>query len=272
MRYLPVCRETKKQNIEFLMKGKIEFKGIVKHVYKTMGTAIADYSMVKDGDRVLIAVSGGFDSLVMLKLFQMRQARIPIDFEIAACFVDTNFIKIDKKTLKKYVESLGIEYIVKELKLKKKEISCFWCSWSRRKILFETARAGGFNKIALGHNLDDIIETTLLNLFFNGEISTMKPKVELFRGKVTVIRPLCYLEKAKITEVTPNFSFPDTQYDCPYGGNSARSKVREVIKNLEADYPDIKKNIFGAMGRIRKDYLLEAKPREKHSKRELMAD
>lgn len=251
------------------LKEKIEFKGTVKCVYKTMGTAIADYGMVKDGDRVLIAVSGGFDSLVLLKLFEMRKKRIPIDFEIAACFVDTNFIKIDKDALRNYVESLGMEYIVKELSLKKKEINCFWCSWSRRKILFETAKKGNFNKVALGHNLDDIIETTLLNLFFNGEISTMKPRVELFGGRLTVIRPLCYLEKAKITESTPSFSFPNTQYDCPYGGNSARKKVREVIKNLETEYPDIKKNIFGALGRIRKDYLLDAKPREKHSKREL---
>lgn len=253
-------------------KEKIEFKGLVKHVYKTMGAAIADYGMVKDGDKVLIAVSGGFDSLLLLKLFQMRQARIPIDFEIAVCFVDTNFIKIDKNALKCYVKSLGIEYIVKKLSLKKKEINCFWCSWSRRKVLFETARAGGFNKVALGHNLDDIIETTLLNLFFNGEISTMKPRSELFHGKLTIIRPLCYLEKAKIIEVTQKFSFPDTQYDCPYGGNSARKRVREIIKNLEADHPDIKKNIFGALGRIRKDYLLEAKPRDKHSKRELMPE
>ncbi|MFA5271153.1 MAG: ATP-binding protein [Candidatus Omnitrophota bacterium] len=252
-----------------LVDKKAEFKGLVKYAYKTMGTAIADYGMLKDGDRVLIGVSGGSDSLLLLKLFQMRQARIPIDFEIAVCFVDTNFIKINKAALKRYVKFLGIEYIVKELKLKKSEINCFWCSWSRRKIIFEAARAGGFNKVALGHNLDDIIETTLMNLFFNGEVSTMKPKVELFHGKLTVIRPLCYLEKTKIIEAVSRFSFPDTQYDCPYGGNSARKKVREVIKNLEADYPDIKKSIFGALGRIRKDYLLDAKPREKHSKREL---
>jgi len=255
-----------------MLTEKVTLKGIIRHVYKTMGQACADYGMVKDGDRVLIGVSGGLDSLLLLKLFQMRQARIPIDFEIAAFFVDTNFIKIDKSALKSYVKSLGIEYITEGLKLKKSEINCFWCSWSRRKIIFEAARANGFNKVALGHNLDDIIETTLMNLFFNGEVSTMKPKVELFHGKLTIIRPLCYLEKAKIIEAVSRFSFPDTQYDCPYGGNSARKKVREVITNLEADYPDIKKNIFGALGRIRKDYLLEAKPREKHSKRELMPE
>jgi tRNA 2-thiocytidine biosynthesis protein TtcA len=248
---------------------KIELKGIIRHVYKTMGRAAADFGMVKDGDRVLIAVSGGLDSLLLLKLFKERKARIPIDFEIAACFVDTNFIKIDKKALKSYVESLGIEYIEKELTIKKEEINCFWCSWSRRKILFETARDGNFNKVALGHNLDDIAETTLINLFFNGEISTMKPKVELFGGRLTVIRPLCYLEKKKITEAAAGFSFPDTQYDCPYGKRSERRAVKEIIEKLETAHPDIKKNIFGALGRIRKDYLLDAKPREKHSKREL---
>ncbi len=248
---------------------RIELKGIVRHAYKTIGRACADFSMIKDGDRILIGVSGGLDSLMLLKLFKERQARIPIDFEIAACFVDTNFIKINKKALKKYVESLGIEYIEKELKIKKNEINCFWCSWSRRRLLFETARDRNFNKVAFGHNLDDIIETTLLNLFFNGEISTMKPKIELFGGRLTVIRPLAYLEKKKIAEASGLFSFPNTQYDCPYGKKSERKTVREIIGSLAAEHPDVKKNIFGALGRIRKDYLLDAKPREKHYKREL---
>lgn len=237
-------------------EAKVDFRGIVKYVYKQMGRAIGVYKMVAEGDKVLIGVSGGLDSLALLTLFKMRQARIPIDFEIMACFVNTDFIKVDREQLLDYFNSLGVKFVVKELKIDKDQVNCFWCSWNRRKILFEAARDYGCNKVALGHNLDDIAETTLLNLFFNGEISTMKPKVELFEGKLTIIRPLCYLEKKKITYFSSKLSLSPMQYACAYGKDSRRAVVKDIIKGLEKDHPDVKKNIFGALGRIRKDYLL----------------
>lgn len=239
-----------------IIQEKIDFQGTVKSTYKQMGKAIADYSMLSDGDKVLIGLSGGMDSLSLLTLFKMRQERIPIDFEIMACFVDTNFIKTEKEKLADYCNLLGIKFIIKELKLDRDAVNCFWCSWNRRKILFDTARDYGYNKVALGHNLDDIAETTLLNLFFNGEISTMKPKVELFEGKLTIIRPLCYLDKRKITYLFSKLSLPPMQYECFYGKNSKRAIVKDIVKKLEIDYPFVKKNIFGALGRIRKEYLL----------------
>lgn len=235
---------------------KRESSGIVRYAYKTMGKAIADYGMLADGDRVLIAVSGGSDSLSLLKLFQMRKARIPIDFEIVACFVDTNFIKIDKSVLFDYFNSNGIRYITKELLLDESEVNCFWCSWNRRKLLFEAASEYKCNKLALGHNFDDINETILMNMFFNGEITAMPPKVELFKGEITIIRPLCYLEKEKIEVLAKQLDFPNTQYNCPHGDISQRKAVREVIERLYQNYPFIKKNIFKSLRRIRMDYLV----------------
>ncbi|MEI8348805.1 MAG: ATP-binding protein [Candidatus Omnitrophota bacterium] len=240
----------------FTVTEKIELKGTIKGIYKTMGRAIADYGMVCSGDRVLVGVSGGVDSLSLLQLFKMRQERIPIDFEIVACLVNTNFIKVNQEALADYCRALEIDFVVKELSLDADEVNCFWCSWNRRKILFEVARDLRCNKVALGHNLDDIVETTLLNLFFLGEISSMKPKVELFEGKVTIIRPLCYLEKTKIKDFASRFSFPVTQYECAYGKDSRRAAMRELIGRLESEYPFVKKNIFGALGRVKKDYLL----------------
>lgn len=240
-------------------KEKTELRGIVRYVYKTMGHAIADYHMLTDKDRLLIAVSGGMDSLSLLKLFQMRQARIPIDFEILACFIDTDFIKVDKQLLLDYFDACAIPYVVKRLTLGEGEVNCFWCSWNRRKLLFETAREHNCNKISFGHNLDDIIETTLMNLLFNGEISTMKPKVELFGGQITVIRPLCYLEKRLISRFASQFSFPDTQYECVYGKDSGRAAVQDLIKNLQKHCRGVKKNIFYSLTRIRQEYLLSNK-------------
>ncbi|MCK9614765.1 MAG: tRNA 2-thiocytidine(32) synthetase TtcA [Candidatus Omnitrophica bacterium] len=239
-----------------ILTERVELIGITRYVYKTMGRAISDYGMLEDKDRVLVAVSGGLDSLSLLKLFIMRKARIPIDFEIVACFVDTNFIEVDKDILMNYFNLNGIEYVTKEMSIVKDEINCFWCSWNRRKALFEAARENKCNKLALGHNLDDINETTLMNMFFNGEITTMPPKVELFDGALTVIRPLCYIEKEKIEEFSKQFDFPDTQYKCPYGQDSQRQAVKEIIEKLHEKHPFVKKNIFCSLKRIRKDYLV----------------
>ncbi|MBU1121840.1 MAG: tRNA 2-thiocytidine(32) synthetase TtcA [Candidatus Omnitrophica bacterium] len=231
-------------------------KGRIRDVYKQMGKAIADYGMLADGDRILIGVSGGVDSLVLLKLFQMRQARIPIKFDIIACFIDTNFIKIKKRALAEYVKSCGVDYVVKKLVIDKDDVNCFWCSWNRRKLLFQTAKKYNCNKIALGHNLDDTAETMLMNLFYLGEISTMSPKVNLFKGQITMIRPLCYLDKHLISEVASNFSFPDTQYQCCYGKDSRRQFIKELITKVETNIPFVKKNIVSSLKRIKEEYLV----------------
>lgn len=239
-----------------MKKERIPLKGRVRIVYKQMGKAIADYDMLADGDKILIGVSGGVDSLMLLKLFQMRQSKIPIKFDIIACFIDTNFINIKKRALFDYFKSCNVDYVVKKLVIDKDDINCFWCSWNRRKLLFKTARKHHCNKIALGHNLDDTAETMLLNLFHLGEISTMSPKVSLFNGEITVIRPLCYLYKRMIDGAAEDFSFPPTQYQCRYGKDSRRQWVKDIITKVEEEIPFVKKNIVRSLKRIKEDYLV----------------
>ena len=239
-----------------LKQEKIPLKGIVKQAYKGMGRAISDYDMLRDGDRILVSVSGGADSLSLLKLFQMRKERVPIDFEIIGCFVNTSFIKIDKGVLIDHFQSCGIEYAVEKLDLDDQGMNCFWCSWNRRKVLFNTARKLNCNKIALGHNLDDIIETTLMNLFFRGEIGTAPPALDLFGGEIKIIRPLCYLEKKDIFDFASQLNLPVTHYECDYGKDSKRELMKTMIKELAKQSPFIKKNIFRALGRIKQGYLV----------------
>ena len=235
---------------------KIDLKGIIKYCYKAMGKAIADYSMLNEGDRILVAVSGGKDSLSLLKLFQMRKARIPIDFEIIACFVDTSFIHLDRDVLADYFKSCNLGYVVKDLMLDEDQVSCFWCSWNRRKILFETARELNCNKLALGHNMDDIVETILMNLFFHGEIGSSPPALDIFDGQIKIIRPLCYIQKEEILKLAAEFSFPDTHYECHHSQDSSREYVKKLIQDLEKEYPFVKKNIFRALRKVKQDYLL----------------
>ena len=237
-------------------KDKVSLKGIIRQVYKGMGRAIVDYGMISDGDRILVGISGGIGSFLLLKLFQMRKERVPIDFDIIACFVDKNFINADKNILIEYFKSCGVEYVLGELAFDKDAVNSFWCSCQGRKILFKTARDNNCNKIALGHNLNDIIETTLLNLFFGGEISTMKPKIELFGGEIWIIRPLCYIEKENILSCASKFSFPSTHHKYSCDRNPKRQILKDIVKRLENDCPFVKKNVFRALGRVKKDYLL----------------
>ena len=235
---------------------KARLRGIVKYAYKKMGKAIIDYDMLSGDDKVLVAVSGGLDSLSLLRLFMMRSKRVPINFEFKACFVSTNFIKVDENILIGYFEQNSIPFVIKRLELDDRDMNCFWCSWNRRKVLFETAKETGCNKIALGHHLDDIDETILMNLFFFSEISAMKPKVNLFDGALDIIRPLCYLTKENLQHFASELGLPFTNYQCNYGKDSRRKLVKEVLGRVEQNCPAVKKNIFSALKKIKKEYLL----------------
>ena len=188
----------------YLPGEKVSVSGHIKTVYKLMGRALADHKMLNDGDHVMVAVSGGIDSLSLLKLFLIRQTHLKIRFKITAVFVDMDFVQFDKDTLIKYFQDEGVDYIIKPLSFTGQEMSCFWCSWNRRKILFETAGAIKANKIAFGHHLDDIAETILMNMFYRGEVSTAPANLEMFKGELRIIRPMCYIEKKILREFAPN--------------------------------------------------------------------
>ncbi len=122
--------------------------------------------------------------------------------------------------------------------------------------MFETAVRFGCTKVALGHHQDDIVETMLLNLFFNGEISAMSPKQELFKGKIVIIRPLCYVEEKLIVKFAKTALFPHHKCACPNSLTSNRTKITNILSDMEKTCPDVKKNIFRSLKRIKKDYLL----------------
>ena len=238
------------------VKDAVRMRGIIRYVYKKMGKAILEYGMLSPGDKILIGVSGGVDSLSLLKLFMMRKQRVPVQFDFIACFVSSNFIKVDEDILLEYFRNNRIPFVRKQLLLDDSDMNCFWCSWNRRKVLFEAATEYGCNKIALGHHLDDIAATILMNLFFFGEVSAMKPKINLFEGRLSVIRPLCYVGKEDIHTFASKLNLPFTSYECMYGKDSRRALIKSVIQAVEKNCPHVKKNIFAALQNIRKEYLV----------------
>jgi len=235
-------------------------QGTEYYISKRMGRAIIDYNMLSDGDKVAVAVSGGKDSLTLLRVLNDRRTFVPIKYDLMAVHVDSGYPKSCSKQLEKHFKQIGVKYHIEKIdvmkKTKPKDINCFWCSWNRRKAIFETAARYGFNKVALGHHMDDIIQTILLNLFFQGEISAMSPKQELFKGKITLIRPLAYVEEDLIKRFMKAANFKTFDCICPNYHTSSRTKIARIIADLKKTCPDIKKNIFRSIKRIKKDYLL----------------
>jgi len=164
------------------------------------------------------------------------------------------------KLLAEYFKSQKINYHIEKVDILKgktrKDISCFWCSWNRRKALFQVANRFGCTKVALGHHKDDIIETILMNLFFHGEISAMAPKQELFKGKIVLIRPLAYVEEDMIRRFAKEAGFPHEKCACPNSLTSNRTRIANIIRELVRVCPDVKTNIFRSVKRIKQDYLL----------------
>ncbi len=234
-------------------------EGTELYISKRVGKALTDYKMLSDGDKIAVAVSGGKDSLTLLRILNSRKRFVPIKYDLLAVHIDMGYPKSHAKILEKYFKEIGINYRIEKsnalTNTKKKDITCFWCSWNRRKALFETAHQLGYKKVALGHHLDDIIETTLLNLFFNGEISSMAPKQELFSGAITIIRPLVYVEEDILRRFAKEEGLLSKTCSCPNSFTSNRRRMEAIIKDIKKVCPDVKKNIFRSLKLIKKDYL-----------------
>lgn len=230
------------------------------YISTRIGRAIQDYKLVEDGDRILVAVSGGKDSLVLLKLLAERRRWAPVRYDLIAIHVESDYHcggKSIKKSLKKLCEDITIKYVFEKIRIvdSDRDVDCFWCSWNRRKALFLAADRLGCNKIALGHHKDDIIETLLLNLFFQGEFSGMNPRQELFKGKLTIVRPLCYVEEKFTRRYAKELKLPVTVCTCPHADTSKRRMMKTLIAKLEKECPFVKTNLFRSMGRVNAEYL-----------------
>jgi tRNA 2-thiocytidine biosynthesis protein TtcA len=236
------------------------FQGTEFYISKRVGRAIMDYKMIAEGDKIAVAVSGGKDSLTLLRVLNDRKAFVPIKYELVAMHIDLGYPRSYAKPLEKYFKKIGVSYHIEKVdtlkKTRRKDINCFWCSWNRRKALFESANRLRCSKVALGHHKDDIVETILLNLFFQGEISAMSPKQELFKGKIVLIRPLAYVEENMIKRFAREEKIPHDSCRCPNSVTSNRTRMGSIIAELKKVCPEVKTNIFKSVKRIKKDYLL----------------
>lgn len=232
-------------------------------VNKRVGQAMYDYSMLSDRDQVLVAVSGGIDSLVLLWLLQFWRKKAPIQYDLHPVHIDMGIWNkemagpnpVDAVAMQ--VQKIGLSlYIQKSLPLTENNRTCFSCSKLRRKQLFDLASGLKCNKIAFGHHKDDLLETLFLNMFYSGNISTMVPKQELFEGRLSVIRPLAYLEKQEVEDIAQDVGITAVNNLCPLAGDTRREQVQKMLLNIYDQIPGAKASLFASMKNVREGYML----------------
>lgn len=227
-----------------------------------MGRAIHQKAMIRDGDHVLVAVSGGKDSLSLLRLLSERLKRVPIDYSITAVHVDPGFGAGSGDTLEEYFKENGFSYRIvysdigpRAHSIENRENPCFLCSRLRRKILFETAGELGCSRIAVGHHKDDLIETFFLNMFYGASLSTMLPVQDFFEGRITLIRPLFMVEERLISRYAQSMNLPEIDLGCPSAGSSKREEIKNMLSSFYRSNKKVKGNIFHAIHNVRSEYL-----------------
>lgn len=231
-------------------------------ISKIIGKTIYQYKMIQPNDRVLVAVSGGKDSLLLLQDLAHKQRVYPFKFELFALHVRMDFCDYPcEDKLIAFFEKIGVPYKILDVamvgRLKpEREMNCFWCASQRRMELIKFARENNYNRIALGHHLDDIIETYLMNILYKGELSTMLPRLDYDKYPLSIIRPLANLFEQDIAEYAASHDLVINKYICPYSLNSKRLEMKKTIEMITKNNRTIKKNIFNSMQNVNNDYLL----------------
>ncbi len=242
-------------------------RGVEGRVRRRLGRALADYAMTADGDELLVALSGGKDSLALFHILETRKAWIPVSYRLRPVHVSLGEGGSRRRVahLRCQVAALGLELEVIETDIGTRltsetltESPCFHCARWKRKALFDFAAREKVAKIAFGHHRDDLLETALMNLFYSSNFSTMRPRQELFSGRLTIIRPLAYLDEADIISYCRLKNLPIDSPPCPFQSeNGRRRAMRELLRRLEAENPQVRDSIFHALWNVRHQYLLK---------------
>jgi tRNA 2-thiocytidine biosynthesis protein TtcA len=247
--------------------GKFTEKALLKRLKHKTGEAILRYNMIEAGDRVMVCLSGGKDSFAMLDMLLILQKKAPVSFDLVAVNLDQKQPGFPEHVLPEYLKELGVEYhiveqdtysVVKE-KVPEGKTTCGLCSRLRRGILYSFAEKIGASKIALGHHQDDIVETFFLNMFFNGQLKTMPPKLLSDSKKHIVIRPLAFCRESDLTEYAVLKEYPIIPCNlCGSQENMQRKKVKAMIQKWEFESPGRTELMMRSLQNVVPSHLADA--------------
>jgi tRNA 2-thiocytidine biosynthesis protein TtcA len=239
---------------------------LVKRLQRQVGTAVTDFNMIEDGDKVMVCLSGGKDSYAMLDFLLTLKARAPIHFDLIAVNLDQKQPGFPEHILPEYLDKLGVDYKIVEEdtysivtdKIPEGKTTCSLCSRLRRGILYRTARQLGASKIALGHHMDDMVETLFLNMFHGARLKSMPPKLVSDDKQNVVIRPLAYCREADLQLFSELKGFPIIPCNlCGSQENLQRKKIKAMLQDWDEQTPGRVVNVFRSMSRITKSHLLD---------------
>ena len=222
-----------------------------------MRRCIDDYHMIEAGDRIAVGVSGGKDSLTLLTVLAALRAYYPKPFELEALSIDMGLGGMDFAPVEALCRKLDVPFTLRHTEIgkiifdyRKEKNPCSMCAKMRRGALNDLISEHGFNKVALGHHFDDAVETMLMSLLYEGRIGCFEPVTYLSRTGVTQIRPMLYVGEQAIEHFAARMQLPVVHNTCPADKHTKRQEVKELIVTLQAQYPDLKTKIFGAMQRL----------------------
>ncbi|NWG30747.1 MAG: tRNA 2-thiocytidine(32) synthetase TtcA [Rhodocyclaceae bacterium] len=249
-------------------KAEFEANKLAKFLFRMVGKAIADFNMIEDGDRVMVALSGGKDSHSLLDILLTLKERAPIDFEVIAVNLDQKQPGFPAEVLPVYLESRGVPFriveedtysIVKRV-VPEGKTTCGLCSRLRRGVLYRVATELGATKIALGHHRDDILATLFLNMFFGGKLKAMPPKLVTDDGRHIVIRPLAYCPEKDLAAWAKHRAFPIIPCNlCGSQPNLQRQQIAEMLRDWDKRFPGRIETMFRALSAVVPSHLMDTK-------------
>ncbi|MFH1131098.1 MAG: tRNA 2-thiocytidine(32) synthetase TtcA [Pseudomonadota bacterium] len=237
-------------------------------IRKAVGKAVGDFGLIERGDRILVCVSGGKDSYTLLHVLRLLQERAPIRFELQAVNLDPGYLGFQKEVVKEWVENNGVKIHMVDAPIREmveekfgpNTAGCPLCARIRRGVFYTLAKKIDCNKLALGHHLDDVIETLLLNLFYSGSMRAMPPLLRR-NEPPSVIRPLCYVTEKDITDFASVMGFPVFPCASEHCADSdqRRQVIKGILSGLEKTHPDLKNQMRHALGNIDPKFLWDVR-------------
>jgi tRNA 2-thiocytidine biosynthesis protein TtcA len=244
---------------------------IVKKLESKVRSAIYRFGLINNGDGVIVGISGGKDSFALLDLLIHLRKSMPEKFRIEACHVRAMDMpyKADEDFMISYCQKHSVPLHFREIKVDYnpdgRHPACFICSWKRRKALFAIARETNCTKLALGHHLDDAVETLLMNMIHHSSISSIPPKLSMFDGEIFSIRPLILVHDSELLEYNAHMAFPDEVSLCPHEDKTNREQVRDLVRDAQKLNRSARENIFRSMGNIFHDYIVQDDDKSKQN-------